>query len=111
MGGCGIGLVASLLADVVLTRASSSFLQVMRSTIRDRGGPIPFEETRLAGPLFADLFDGWSAVSQSLAMRFKAGDGIVLPPKDYTGPVAHNPFKPPDLGHFFLARLAELAQA
>jgi hypothetical protein len=94
-------LVASLPADVVLTRASSSFLQVMRSTIRDRSGLIPFEETRLAEPSFADLFDGWSAVSQSLAMRSKPGDGIVLPPKDYTGPVAHNPFSPPDLGRYF----------
>ena len=94
-------LVASLPADVVLTRASSSFLQVMRSTIRDRSGLILFEEARLAEPPFADLFDGWSAVSQSLAMRSKPGDGIVLPPKDYTGPVAHNPFKPPDLGHYF----------
>jgi hypothetical protein len=34
-------------------------------------------------------------------MRSKPGDGIVLPPKDYTGPVAHNPLNPPDLGRYF----------
>jgi hypothetical protein len=94
-------LAASLPTDVVLTRAASSFLETMRSTIRERSGLIPFEETRLAEPRFADLFDGWASVSQSLAMRSRPGDGIVLPPKDYSDPVAHDPAKPPDLRHYF----------
>jgi hypothetical protein len=94
-------LVATLPADIVATRIHSAFLEAVRSTIRERSGLIAFEDTPLAAPPFVFMTSGHSLSSQSLALRSRPTDGIVLPPRDHTGWVAVDPGRPPDLGRYF----------
>ena len=94
-------LVALVPSDIVLTLKCSSFLEVMRDSIREHSGPIAFEDTPMASAPYVSLSDGFAITSQSVAMRSKRSDGIVLPARDYTSLTAIDPSQPPDLGRFF----------
>ena len=94
-------LAASLPADVLLTKDAASYLEALRVTVRARGGTIAFEETPLSAPVYRVLAMGFGLPSQSLLLRSKSSDGIVLPPKDSTEPQPFPPSQPPDLGPYF----------
>lgn len=94
-------LLATLPADLFLTRTWVAYLDAMRAVVVNRSGVVPFEDTPLAYKPHILLVENWVLTSQSLILRSKPGDGLIAPPKSYTGWVPYSPDKPPDLGRFF----------
>jgi hypothetical protein len=94
-------LLATVPSDLFLTRTWVAYLDTMRAVVVGRGGVVPFEETPLAHTPHILLVENWVLTSQSLILRSKPGDGLIAPPKSYTGWVPYSPGKPPDLGRFY----------
>jgi hypothetical protein len=93
-------LVANLPSDIYLTQNWISYLDVVRSTVRDHGGVIAYEETPLAGHPYDLLVEAWILPSQSLALRAKRDDGIIAPPKDFNSWQPFPPAEPYPLGRY-----------
>jgi hypothetical protein len=94
-------LLATVPSDLFLTRSWVAYLDAMRDVVVSRSGPVPFEETPISRRPHILLVENWVLSSQSLVLRSKPGDGILAPPKDYTGWVPYSPDKMPDLGRYF----------
>lgn len=93
--------VATVPSDLFLTREWISYLDAMRRTVVSRTGVVPFEETPFARRPHILMVENWVLSSQSLLLRSKPGDGVIAPPKDYTGWVPYSLDKLPDLGRYF----------
>ncbi len=87
-------------SDALLTVTWSSYLDVLRETVRSRSGEIAFEDTALSQRPHILLVEHWALSSQSLAVRSKPGDGVVLPPRGFKDWVPFVPLEPPNMGRF-----------
>jgi hypothetical protein len=83
--------LAILPSDIYLTTTWMSYLEAMRTTIRDHDGVIAYEDSPLARHPYDLLVEAWILPSQSLALRARRGDGIIAPPRDFN---AWQPFPP-----------------
>jgi hypothetical protein len=93
-------LVAVLPSDIFLTQSWVSYLDAMRTTVRDHDGVIAFEDSPLSKHPYDLLVESWILPSQSLALRAKRGDGIVAPPKDFGAWQPFPPAQPYPLGKY-----------
>ncbi|UYN96672.1 MAG: hypothetical protein KIT25_07005 [Enhydrobacter sp.] len=94
-------LLAGLPSDIFLTRTWVSYLDAMRQVVVANKGPVAFEDTPFATRPHSLLVENWVLTSQSLLLRSRPGDGIIAPPRDYTGWTPYTLDKPPDLGRYF----------
>jgi hypothetical protein len=93
-------LLAVLPSDISLTQSWVSYLDAMRTTVRDHDGVIAFEDSPLSRHPYDLLVEAWILPSQSLALRAKRGDGIVAPPKDFGAWQPFPPAQPYPLGKY-----------
>ena len=93
-------LLAVLPSDIFLTQSWASYLDAMRTAVRDRDGVITFEESPLSRYPYNLLVEAWILPSQSLALRARQGDGIVAPPKDFNAWQPFPPAQPYPLGKY-----------
>jgi hypothetical protein len=93
-------LLAVLPSDISLTRSWVSYLNAMRTTVRDHDGVIAFEDSPLSKHPYDLLVEAWILPSQSLALRAKRGDGIVAPPRDFGAWQPFPPAQPYPLGKY-----------
>ena len=93
-------LLAVLPSDISLTQSWVSYLDAMRTTVRDHDGVIAFEDSPLSRHPYDLLVEAWILPSQSLALRARQGDGIVAPPKDFNAWQPFPPAQPYPLGKY-----------
>ena len=93
-------LLAVLPSDISLTQSWVSYLDAMRTTVRDHDGVITFEDSPLSKHPYDLLVEAWILPSQSLALRAKRGDGIVAPPRDFGAWQPFPPAQPYPLGKY-----------
>ena len=84
-------LLAALPVDLFLTELWRQSEAKFQETIVTRRGFIPAEETVFVQEPYRHFVENWTLPTQSLVLRRKSGDAIVLPPKDYRG---WQPFEP-----------------
>jgi hypothetical protein len=84
-------LAAALPSDLLLTELWRRSESLFHETVRSRDGYIPVEETPFYGEPYRHFIENWTLPMQSLVLRSKSGDGIVLPARDYKG---WQPFEP-----------------
>ncbi|CAN5923534.1 hypothetical protein BH11PSE3_BH11PSE3_25360 [soil metagenome] len=87
-------------SDIYLTKSWSTYLDVVRTTVRGQEGVIAFEGSPLAHHPYDLLVEAWILPSQSLALRAKRGDGIIAPPKDFNAWQPFPPAEPYPLGKY-----------
>lgn len=93
-------LVASLPSDVFLTSTWISYLKTLRQTVVAHSGEVAFEDTPLSRRPHVLLVENWALPSQSVAVRSKAGNGVIAPPRGFKDWMPFSPGDPPDLGRF-----------
>lgn len=94
-------LLAVLPSDMLLTVSWDRFFRDFRQAVVTRPGLIPFEETSLAYPPDFLMVENWVLSTQSLVLRAKYGDGIILTPKGFNDWVPFPPLEPPNIGRFY----------
>ena len=77
-------LLAALPADIVLSELWRRSIVEFQSTMAQRSGPIPVEETALSRDPYIYMIEDWTLSSESLLLRRKPGDGIVVPPRGFS---------------------------
>jgi hypothetical protein len=92
---------AILPADIFLSKTWVDFVQSTRTTIMSRGGIIAFEDTPLSHRPDFLLVENWVLSLQSLALRSKDTDGIIVPPRTFDEWVPFPPEEPPNMGRFY----------
>lgn len=97
--GC-LMVLAVVPSDAYLTLEWRSYLQTVRTIVRNQAGVIAYEATPLSRPPLAMLVESWILPSQSLALRSKRGDGIIAPPRDFNDWQPFPPTEPYPLGLF-----------
>ncbi len=89
-------------SDLYLTATWSGYMNAFIATVQGNRGIVAFEDSPLSTRPHNLLVENWTLPSASLVLRAKEGDGIVVPPRDFTD---WQPFKAaewhPDLGRFF----------
>jgi hypothetical protein len=93
-------LVAMLPSDIFLSFTWRAYLASFRQVVTTHTGLVAYEDTPLARRPDLLLVENWTLPTQSLILRGKPGDAIVLPPRDFTAWVPFPPDKPPDLGPY-----------
>ena len=101
LGFACVMLLAALPSDLFLTATWSSYLDALGATVRSNSGVVAFEDTPLAKRPHNLLVENWVLTTQSLAMRSKADDAVVAPPKGFNEWVPFPPREPPNIGLFF----------
>jgi hypothetical protein len=94
-------LLAVVPSDLFLTATWSSYLGALSATVRNNSGVVAFEDTPLAKRPHNLLVENWVLTTQSLALRSKAEDAVVAPPKGFDEWVPFPPREPPNIGLFF----------
>ena len=94
-------LLATVPSDLFLTSTWVSYLEAMRTAMRSHTGLVAVEDTALSRRPQILLVENWVLSSQSVALRAKRGEGILLPPKDFAAWVPFVPAEPPNMGRFF----------
>jgi len=84
-------LLAALPSDIVLTEIWRHSLIEFRTIISTRSGLIAAEDTDFLRKPYSEMVEPWALPSQSVILRREPTDGIILPPKGYTG---WQPFDP-----------------
>ena len=97
----GVMLLAVIPSDLFLTATWSRYLDALATTVRNNTGVIAFEDTPLAKRPHNLLVENWVLTTQSLALRSKANDGVVSPPRGFDEWVPVPPREPPNIGQFF----------
>jgi len=93
-------LLAMVPSDIFLSVSWQSYLTSFRQTVTSHTGVIAFEDTPMAQWPEVLLVENWTLPLQGLILRSKRGDGIVAPPRTYTGWTPFPPDDPPHLGRF-----------
>ncbi len=93
-------VLAILPSDIYLTGNWTSYLDIMRSTVRGQSGVIAFESSPLARHPYDLLVEAWILPSQSLALRSRRGDGVIAPPRDFRAWQPFPPAEPYPLGDY-----------
>ncbi|HTR84138.1 MAG TPA: hypothetical protein VMI56_06640 [Reyranella sp.] len=78
-------LLAALPPDIVLTELWRRSLVEFRTVISTHTGLIAAEETAFLHRPYSEMVEPWALPSQSVILRRKPTDGIILPPKGYAG--------------------------
>ncbi|MBV8392417.1 MAG: hypothetical protein JOY81_04470 [Alphaproteobacteria bacterium] len=94
-------LLAALPSDILLTLGWDRFWKDFRQAVVSRPGLVPFEQTSLSYPPDFLMVENWVLSTQSLVLRGKYGDGIVLTPKGFADWVPFPPLEPPNIGRFY----------
>ena len=97
--GC-LMVIAVMPSNIYLTLEWRSYLETVRSIVRNNTGVVPFESTPLARRPLETLVESWILPSQSLALRSKRTDGIIAPPRDFKSWQPFPPAEPYPLGHY-----------
>jgi len=97
--GC-VMVLAVIPSDAFLTLEWRTYLQTVRTVVRDQNGVIAFETTPLSRPPLEMLVEAWILPSQSLALRSKRGDGIIAPPRSFNAWQPFSPAEPYPLGPY-----------
>ena len=92
---------AILPADIFLSKTWVDFVQSTRTTVMSRSGIIAFEDTPLAHRPDFLLVENWVLSLQSLALRTKDRDGIIVPPRGFNEWLPFPPEEPPNMGRFY----------
>jgi hypothetical protein len=87
-------LLAALPSDIVLTEIWRHSLTEFRATISAHSGFIAAEDTVFLRKPYSEMVEPWALPSQSVILRRQSTDGIILPPKGYTGWQPFDPTKP-----------------
>jgi hypothetical protein len=93
-------LLAMVPSDIFLSLSWQSYLTSFRQTVTSHTGVVAFEDTPMAQWPEVLLVENWTLPLQGLILRSKRGDGIVAPPRTYTGWTPFAPDDPPHLGRF-----------
>ena len=93
-------VAANIPSDILLTTTWMSYLDAARATVTRQSGLIAFEDTPLAHRPHILFVENWVLSSQSLLLRSKPGDGIIVPPRDFKSWVPFPPLEPPNMGRF-----------
>ncbi len=94
-------LLAVVPSDLFLTATWSSYLDATRTAVRSHRGVTAFEDTPLSKRPYFLLVENWAMSSLSIVLRSEVHDGIIGPPRDFTGWVPFRPEEPPNMGRFF----------
>lgn len=97
--GC-LMLIAILPSNAYLTFEWRSYLETVRTIVRNQSGVIEFEATPLARRPLETLVESWILPSQSLILRAKRGDGIIAPPREFNAWQPFPPAEPYPLGSY-----------
>jgi hypothetical protein len=97
----GLMLLAVIPSDLFLTATWSRYLDALATTVRNNTGVVAFEDTPLARRPHNLLVENWVLTTQSLALRSKADDAVVAPPRGFDEWVPFPPREPPNIGQFF----------
>jgi len=94
-------LLAVLPSDIYLSITWDHFLRSFRSVVVNHRGLVAFEDTPLARMPDILLVENWPLTTQSLILRSRPDDAILLPPRTFTDWVPFPPTEPPHLAHFY----------
>ena len=97
----GLMLLAVIPSDLFLTATWSRYLDALAITVRNNTGVVAFEDTPLAKRPHNLLVENWVLTTQSLALRSKADDAVLAPPRGFDEWVPFPPREPPNIGQFF----------
>jgi hypothetical protein len=97
----GLMLLAVIPSDLFLTATWSRYLDALAATVRTNTGVVAFEDTPLAKRPHNLLVENWVLTTQSLALRSREGDAVVVPPRGFDEWVPFPPREPPNIGQFF----------
>ena len=97
--GC-LMVLAVMPSNIYLTLEWRSYLETVRSIVRNNTGVVPFESTPLARRPLETLVESWILPSQSLALRAKRTDGIIAPPRGFNSWQPFPPAEPYPLGSY-----------
>lgn len=100
LGFACVVFLAALPADIFLSLNWDSFLKSFRHVVSSHSGIVAFEDTPLSRPPDRYMIENWTISTQSLILRSKPGDGIVVPPRGFSDWVPFPPDEPPNLGRF-----------
>jgi hypothetical protein len=76
-------LLAALPADLLLSELWRRSVVNFQATIAARSGLIAVEETAFGREPYRHLVEDWALSSESLALRRRPGDGVVVPPRGF----------------------------
>lgn len=93
-------LIAAVPGDLYLTQSWVNYLDLMRQAVQSRSGIIPTEDTPLAKPPYSLFVENWVMTSQSVLLRSKPSDGVLVPPRTYQEWVPFPPEELPNMGRF-----------
>lgn len=93
-------VLAALPSDILLTVNWDSFLKSFRQIVTSHHGLLAFEDTALSKPPDLYMIENWTITTQSLILRSRLDDGVVMPPRGFTDWVPFPADDPPDLGRF-----------
>jgi hypothetical protein len=104
-------LLAALPADLMLTEVWRDSVAVFQSTIASRSGPIAIEDTVFLRFPYSEMVERWAMPSESIVLRRAASDGMILPPRGFTGWQPFDPMKPlpPNLAKYVWGERAPAA--
>lgn len=94
-------LLAMVPSDILLSLSWDHFWRSFRNVVVTHQGIVAFEDTPLSRRPDFLLVENWPLTSQSLILRSKRGDGVVVPPRSFTDWVPFPPTEPPNLGQFY----------
>ncbi len=97
--GC-LMVLAILPSNAYLTFEWRSYLETVRSIVRNQGGVIEFAATPLSRRPLETMVESWILPSQSLILRAKPGDGIIAPPREFNSWQPFPPAEPYPLGSY-----------
>lgn len=96
----GLTFVATLPWNAMLTTIYATYLQEVQATIRQRSGPVAFEQTRFASAPRLAQGDTWTLFTLSYVLRASPTDGVIQPPIDYRDWPQLPPYGPLDTSRF-----------
>ncbi len=97
--GC-LMVLAILPSNAYLTFEWRSYLETVRSIVRNQSGVIEFATTPLSRLPLQTMVESWILPSQSLILRAKQGDGIIAPPREFNSWQPFPPAEPYPLGAY-----------
>jgi hypothetical protein len=100
LGFAGLLFLATLPWNATLAVLFTSYLHEVRAAIRDRPGVIAYEDTRLSTKSRLHQGETWSLPITSAVLRAGAADGVIAPPRGYSGFLPYAPSDLPDLGRY-----------
>ncbi|MBS0540147.1 MAG: hypothetical protein JSR47_15375 [Proteobacteria bacterium] len=88
-------------SDILLSREWVGFLDAARATVTSRTGIVAIEDTPLVRWPHSLMVENWVLQSQSLILRAREGDAVIVPPRGFTEWVPFAPDDPPNIGRYY----------